>query len=111
MKNSIRDKKFISLITSRKNDIDREYYYLCIDKNNNKNVTIRGLKNINCWRPNANPSNVLQIDWNKEHLLLDLELPFDAIYTKLVINGVFKCYANRADDWADAIASYHSENY
>jgi hypothetical protein len=109
--NSVRDKKFISLITTRKKDLDRDYFYLCIDKNDNTNITIRGLKEINCWCPNANPSNILQIDWKKEHNLPDLTLPFDVVYTKLVINGVFKCYADRAEVWSAAIDIYNSENY
>ena len=57
-------KKFIELLNERESDIPlKDYWFLCVDKKDSSNVLIRGAKQINCWKENANPANMLQIDW------------------------------------------------
>lgn len=59
------EKKLIELIKSRPNTIKTKgYYYLVFDKNNMSNISIRPLKDVEYWK--SNPSNRLQIDWQKE---------------------------------------------
>lgn len=84
-------KKFSALIKERKADIKgRDYYYLCVDKNDSSNVLIRGAKQINCYRLNANPSNMLQIDWKKEKELPPVERTYDEAHETLV-GGIKEC--------------------
>ena len=64
-------KKMYNLIQEFSEDIPKkDYWYLCINKTNSSEIMIRGLKQINSWVVNINPSNILQIDWKKEKLLL-----------------------------------------
>lgn len=64
-------KKMHKLIQEFSEDIPKkDYWYLCINKSNPSDIIIRGLKQINSWVVNINPSNILQIDWKKEKLLL-----------------------------------------
>lgn len=44
----------------------RDYWFLCVDKNDSSNVMVRGAKQVRHWIVNINPSNVMQIDWKKE---------------------------------------------
>jgi hypothetical protein len=84
--------KFDDLLKSRKADIPtKDYWFLCIDKNDSSNVMIRGAKQINCWQENANPANLLQINWKKEKTLLPMERTYDEAYDVLV-GGIIRCW-------------------
>jgi hypothetical protein len=67
---------------------------------------IRGAKQINCWKENANPANLLQIAWKKEKALLPVERTYDEAYDVLV-GGIKRCYTKSLrklpDDWYDEI--------
>ena len=59
--------KFDELIENNKSDITgKDYWFLCVDKNDSSNVMIRGAKQITNWTVNINPSNILQVNWKKE---------------------------------------------
>ncbi len=99
--------KFDNLLKSRKADIPtKDYWYLCVDKNDSSNVMIRGAKQINCWKENANPANFLQIAWEKEKALPPVERTYDEAYDVLV-GGIKRCYTKALrklpDDWYDEI--------
>ena len=99
--------KFDNLIKSRKADIPtKDYWFLCVDKNDSSNVMIRGAKQINCWKENANPANLLQIAWKKEKALLPVDRTYDEAYDVLV-GGIKRCYTKALrklpDDWYDEI--------
>jgi hypothetical protein len=51
---------------------------------------IRGAKQINCWTENANPSNMLQINWQKEKILPPIDRTYDEAYDVLV-GGIKRC--------------------
>jgi len=100
---SIGWKKFNELLKERKAEIEgRDYYYLCVDKNDSSSVLIRGAKQINCYCLNANPSNMLQIDWKKEKQMPPKNRTYDEAYDTLV-GGIKKCIAkflnNLPEDW------------
>ena len=60
-------KKMSSLIHNNKTDNPyKDYWFLCVDKNDSGNVLCRGAKQVVHWKININPSNVLQIDWKQE---------------------------------------------
>ena len=59
--------KMNDLIETHKADVsNKDYYFLCVDKNDSSNVLVRGAKQISNWTVNINQSNVLQINWKKE---------------------------------------------
>ena len=90
--------KFDNLLKSRKADIPtKDYWYLCVDKNDSSNVMIRGAKQINCWTENANPSNMLQIGWKKEKTLPPVERTYDEAYD-ILVGGVKRCIAKFFDN-------------
>ena len=99
--------KFYNLLKSRKANIPtKDYWFLCVDKNDSSNVMIRGAKQINCWKENANPANLLQIAWKKEKTLFPVERTYDEAYDVLV-GGIKRCYTKALrklpDDWYDEI--------
>ena len=90
--------KFDNLIKSRKADIPtKDYWFLCVDKNNSSNVMIRGAKQINCWTENANPANMLQIRWKKEKELTPIERTYDESY-EVLVGGIKRCIAKFFDN-------------
>ena len=72
-----------------KNIPEKDYWFLCVDKNNSSNILIRGTKQINNWVPNINPSNVLQVNWKKEKLLPPAERTYEETL-EIIIGGVKK---------------------
>lgn len=100
-------KKFDKLLKERAADIpDKDYYFLCVDKNDTKNIIIRGCKQINCYGENANPSNLLQINWSKEKDLPPKERTYDEAYDTIVM-GIARCYVkafnNLPNSWKNLI--------
>jgi hypothetical protein len=96
-------KKFMELLNDRKSDIPtKDYWFLCVDKNNSSNVMIRGAKQINCWTENAHPANMLQIAWKKEKELPPIERTYDESY-EVLVGGIKRCIAKFLDnlpkDW------------
>lgn len=67
----------------------RDYWFLCVDKNDSSNVLIRGAKQINCWVVNINPSNVLQINWKKEKVMEPKQCSYQEAYDT-IMGGVKK---------------------
>ena len=91
-------KKFMELLNDRKADIPtKDYWFLCVDKNNSSNVMIRGAKQINCWTENANPANMLQIGWKKEKELTPIERTYDESY-EVLVGGIKRCIAKFFDN-------------
>lgn len=83
--------KFMDLLEERKANIPtKDYWFLCVDKKDSSNVMIRGAKQINCWKENANPSNMLQINWQKEKTLPPIDRTYDEAYDVLV-GGLKRC--------------------
>jgi len=83
--------KFMELVKKRKADIPtKDYWFLCVDKNDSSNVIIRGTKQINCWYENPNPNNMLQISWKKEKKLEPIERTYDEAY-EVLIGGIKRC--------------------
>ena len=100
-------KKFWELIKSRKADIpNKDYWYLCVDKTDSSNVTIRGSKQINSWVENINPANLLQINWKKEKSLPPKIQTYDESY-EVIVNGIVRCIAkginNLPKEWKETI--------
>jgi len=91
-------KRFMELLNDRKADIPtKDYWFLCVDKNNSSNVMIRGAKQINCWTENANPANMLQIGWKKEKELAPIERTYDESY-EVLVGGIKRCIAKFFDN-------------
>lgn len=91
MPKSMNWSKFMTLLKKHKSDIPtKDYWFLCVDKKDSSNVMIRGAKQINCWTENANPANMLQINWKKEKTLPPIERTYDESYDVLV-GGIKRC--------------------
>lgn len=100
-------KKFYSLLKDRRADNpNKDYWYLCVDKNDSSNVMIRGAKQINSWCENANFANLLQIDWTKEKGTTPADRTYDEAY-EVIINGIVRClkkgFNNLPEEWQTAI--------
>ncbi len=90
-------KKFMELLNNRKEDIPtKDYWFLCVDKNDSSNVMIRGAKQINCWYENPNPNNMLQIAWKKEKRLDPTEQTYDEVY-EVLVGGIKRCLQKAHD--------------
>ena len=99
--NKISDKKFAELVIAHKCNTDRDYWFLSLDKNDFSHVMIRGVKQIVNW--GKNPTNNLQIAWAAEHLCAARDDDFDTVFNDVITDGVFKCWAMKADQWLAAI--------
>jgi hypothetical protein len=99
--NKISDKKFAELVIAHKCNTDRDYWFLSLDKNDFSHVMIRGVKQIVNW--GKNPTNNLQIAWAAEHLCVARDDDFDTVFNDVITDGVFKCWAMKADQWLAAI--------
>jgi hypothetical protein len=98
-------KKFMKLLKERKADIStKDYWFLCVDKKDSSNVMIRGAKQINCWKENANPANMLQIAWKKEKTLPAMERTYDESYDVLV-GGIKRCIKKFNDNLPKELCS------
>lgn len=101
--------KFYNLLESRKADIEgKDYWFLSIDKNDSSNVMIRGSKQISKYVENANPANLLQINWKKEKLAEPVNRTWAEAYDTLV-NGILRCHIkaleNHPPTWRKAIVA------
>ena len=74
---------------------------LSLDKKNFSHVMVRGVKQITHW--GKNPTNNLQIMWGKEHECGPGSDTFENVFYNVITNGAFKCWADKADQWAKAI--------
>jgi hypothetical protein len=84
--------KFYNLLDSHKADIEsKDYWFLSVDKNDSSNVMIRGAKQISKYVENANPANLLQINWKKEKLAEPVIRTYEEAYDTLV-NGILRCH-------------------
>ena len=104
---SMNFKKMNDFIKNRGKDIpNRDYWFLCVDKNDSSNVLIRGAKQINCWTVNINPSNVLQVNWTKEKALPPKLRTYDEAM-EVIMGGVKKSlnefWKNIPDEWKQTI--------
>jgi hypothetical protein len=104
--NKISDKEFAKLVVKHKANIDRDYWYLSLDKKDFSNVMVRGVKQINHW--GKNPTNNLQIQWDKEHASDPIDRPFDEVFANIISDGAFKCWATKADDWKIGIDHHNA---
>ena len=91
-------KKFHALLKERKADMpNKDYWYLCVDKNDSSNVMVRGCKQIANWVENANPANLLQINWKKEKLSDPVNRTYDEAYD-VIVNGISRCFRKTFDN-------------
>ena len=102
--------KMNELIENNKADIPtKDYYFLCVDKNDSSNVMVRGAKQINSWTVNINPSNILQINWKKEKSLPPIKRSYNEAYDVLMggvkksVNGYLN---NIPSDWIGNSGSF-----
>lgn len=100
-------KKFDKLLKERKADVPgKDYWFLCVDKNDTSSVMIRGAKQINFYGENANPGNLLQINWSKEKTVPPADRSYDEAY-EVIIMGIARCFAkafnNLPDSWKKLI--------
>lgn len=103
----ISDNQFTELVLSRKAETPRDYWYLTLDKSNFSNVMVRGMKQIVHW--SCNPTNNLQILWNKEHCVPPGTENFESVYYNIVTDGVFRCWDVKSRQWTEAI-DFRSNN-
>ena len=99
--------KFENLLQKHQKDIPhKDYYFLCIDKNDSTEVLIRGCKSIRNWIENANPSNLLQINWNKEKKSEPVEQTHEEA-RETICGGLITCQIkhnnNLPESWQRAI--------
>lgn len=99
--NKISDTKFAELVIKHKKETDRDYWFLSLDKNNFSHVMVRGVKQITHW--GKNPTNNLQIVWNKEHKCGPNTNTFDEVFYNVITDGAFRCWADKAAQWTKAI--------
>jgi len=99
----IKLKKLIALCKARPNPVKtKDYYYLVFDKGNMSNVQIRPLKDIEHW--STNPTNWLQIKWNKEFGNNDVTEQYVDSH-KRIIGGLKNCWKKKVlsmpqdDEW------------
>jgi len=102
--NKISDKKFAELIIKHKKETTRDYWFLSLDKKDFSHVMVRGVKQITHW--GKNPTNNLQIMWSKEHESLPNTNEFEVVFNNVITNGVFYCWAKKAEQWETAINFY-----
>ena len=100
-------KKMDELIKLRGKDIPhRDYWFLCVDKNDSSSVIVRGAKQINNWVVNINPSNVLQVNCKKEKSIPPKERTYDEAF-EVIMGGVKKSineyWRNIPEDWKDQL--------
>ncbi len=104
--NKITDNRFAELVTQHKCNTDRDYWFLSLDKNDFTHVIVRGVKQITHWV--KNPTNNMQISWDKEHRSTDRTDDFDVIFRDVITDGVFRCWSMKAEQWMAAI-NYRKE--
>lgn len=102
---SMNFKKMNELIKTHGKDIpNRDYWFLCVDKNDSSNVLVRGAKQINNWTVNINPSNVLQINWTKEKSLPPKHRTYEEALN-VIMSGIKKSlqgfWANIPEEWKE----------
>ena len=84
--------KWLKLLNEyRDPNVKRDYWFLCVDKNNSSDVLIRGARQIANYGENPNPNNLLQINWKKEKEVGPVDRTYDEAYD-VCINGVKRCY-------------------
>ena len=90
------------LIKYKKDIPNKDYWFLCIDKNNSESIMIRGAKQINNWVVNINPSNIAQVNWAKEKKCKPCIRNYEEVY-EVLIGGIIKSlnsfWANIPSDW------------
>lgn len=105
--NKISDTKFAELVIKHKKETSRDYWYLSLDKKDFSQVMVRGVKQINHW--GKNPTNNLQIQWDKEHNSVPNTSSFEEIFHNIITDGVFKCWSDKSAQWSTAI-EYRNKN-
>lgn len=105
--NKISDAKFAELVIKHKQETDRDYWYLSLDKKDFSHVVVRGVKQITHW--GKNPTNNLQIQWAKEHTSEPGNKPFDEVFHNVITDGAFKCWEAKARQWQIGI-EYRKSN-
>lgn len=105
--NKISDTKFAELVVKHKKETPRDYWYLSLDKKDFSHVMVRGVKQIKHW--GKNPTNNLQIVWNKEHLCEPNNNTFEEVFYNVITDGAFRCWAEKANQWTKAI-EYRNNN-
>jgi len=99
-------KTFDELIQKRKADNPiKDYWFLCVDKKDSRNVIIRGAKQINCWVENSNESNLLQINWKKEKTLPPAKRTYDEAYD-ILYGGVCRCLQKSLNNKPERMLNY-----
>ena len=107
MPRSIGNNKWFELITKHRANINRDYWFLSLDKNDMSHVIIRGVKQIQFW--GRNPTNNLQINWQKEHANELTSYTFDEAWRNVIVDGVLYCWEKYCEGMLNGI-KYRQEN-
>lgn len=103
--NKVYANKFIDLILDNKKVTTRDYYYLVVHKKKfPENVIIRGIKQINFDNFNFNPTNNMQIYWNREFLINPSDNNFEDAFQRIIVDGVFEAFERQAALYNRALA-------
>ena len=96
-------KQMNELIKAHKADIpQKDYWFLCVNKNNSSEILIRGAKQIKNWKINITPSNILQINWKQEKLCGPVERSWDEAYDTIIggaIKSLNSFWENVPEEW------------
>lgn len=98
IKKSYKPSVFLPLLANHKEELNRDYWFLVIDKNDPTHVVIRGLREVKFV--SSNPTNILQIHWGKElaRAESDISPDYESAWKRVIINTVAVSYKKK---WTD----------
>ena len=105
--NKIKNENWTKTILEYKADVDRDYWFLFLNKLDFSNVVVRGVKQINYWIPN--PTNNLQVVWGKEIKVPPKDVSFEQAWEDVIVKGVF--YAWEKDVEGKTLGLDYRRNY
>ena len=101
MPSKISNKKWFELIVKHQADINRDYWFLSLDKSDMSHVIVRGVKQIQHW--GRNPTNNMQIAWSKEHQSELKAFTFEQAWQNVIVDGVLFCWEKYCEGMLDGI--------
>lgn len=101
MSSRISNKKWFELIVKHRANINRDYWFLSFDKSDMSRVIVRGVKQIQHW--GRNPTNNMQIAWNKEHQSELKTFTFEQAWQNVIVDGVLFCWEKYCEGMSDGI--------
>lgn len=101
MPSKISNAKWFEMISKHKKETDRDYWFLSFDKSDMSKVMVRGVKQIQHW--GKNPTNNLQIIWNKEHEVQPKNCNFEQAWKDVIVDGVLYCWEKYCEGMLNGI--------